>query len=145
MLRGDPGGLIGVVNLACYALVVTPDAGHELLQFGLWVGDFDYELVVRFVVKCNHYRVVGIMHVVKHTSAVLVEGASGYESGDVRAWHSEPVPPATRRVWVDRDTSDVRERNFDPALERPELIHSVDFEYCLFAINRDADQAGLRE
>lgn len=76
---------------------------------------------------------------------MLVESAGRYESGDLSSWHSEAVPPATGRVWIDRDASDVCERNFDPALERPELVYPLDFEYCLFAINGNVDQAGLPE
>lgn len=101
-------------------------------------------MIVRLVIKRNNYRVVGVVHVIENTTAVLIECAGSYQSGDLRAGHPQSVPPATRGFPVDLRAGDVCQRDFDSTSERPELVHAFNFEDGVRAANGYADQVELR-
>lgn len=102
------------------------------------------KVIVRFVIERDDYRVVGIVHVIEDATTMLIESARCHHSRYLRAGHPNPVPPTTRRFFVNLGVGDMYEGYFDSTSERPELIHAFDFEDGIRAANRYADQLGLR-
>lgn len=43
---------------------------------GIWILDFDDQLVIVLMLKINHHGTVGVMHIPEHPSAIVVERAS---------------------------------------------------------------------
>ena len=102
--------------------------------------DLDDEVFIPVVLQLHDDRVISVVHIIESSSAMLVERAGSDNAGDLRTRHSEAMPPSARGVAIDERTDDVRERNFYPALERPELVQPNDLKDRGIAYERYFDQ-----
>ena len=117
------------------------NSGCDPSYFSRWICDLDYELIVTLAIQLDNYCVVGVVYVIEDAATMLVKGAGSYETGDLRAWHPDPVPPAARGFPVDRRAGNVRERDLHAALQRPDLVHPLNFEDRVSTSDRYVDQA----
>src|SRR5204863_2472337 len=82
---------------------------------------------------------VGVVHVVEHDAALLVESAGGENTWSVGAHKSEAVPPSARGLGIDADGANVGQRKLEMAPQRPELVDTLDVEMNSIALNRNVD------
>jgi hypothetical protein len=68
--------------------------------------------------------------------AIVIKSARGEHSGNVRAGHSDPMPPAMRYGRVCPDLCNMRQRDFQRALQRPQLIGATHMQHHIAIVNR---------
>src|SRR6202007_2524864 len=71
------------------------------------------------------------VHVPEDSLAVLIESSCRDDTGDIRARQPDAVIPAACRFRVSPDTRYMNERDFEAALERPELVSAPDVQHQL--------------
>ena len=81
--------------------------------------------------KVNHDGFVGIVNIPEDPLAVLIEGSRRDDSGHIGSGHPDPVIPAACDLRVCSDTCNVDKRDFEAALERPQLVSATDVQHQL--------------
>jgi hypothetical protein len=89
---------------------------------------FHDQLVISLVVQVNDDGLLRVMLVPEHALAVLIEGSRSDDSGDIGSGHPDAVIPAACDLRVCTDARYVGERDFQSALESPELVSAPDVQ-----------------
>src|SRR6185437_1981288 len=105
--------------------------------------NLDYETLEVLVVEIQHNGLFGVVHVVEHGAIVLVKGARDDDAWNLSAGHADSVPPATCLFGRDSYREDIRKRDIELTLDRPDLVPSLDIQPDVVAFDRNADHRDL--
>src|SRR5436190_11724785 len=82
-------------------------------------------------------------HVPEDQFAVVVERPGREEPRHIRPENLDAVPPAPHSLGIVLDCGDVRQRQFQAAAKRPELVQALDGKGRAVTFNGGIDHAGL--
>src|ERR1700680_3302572 len=94
----------------------------------LWIFDFHDQALVSFVLQLQHDGSLGVVNVVKDDPTLLVKRASSQEAGNIGSHDPQAVPPPARRLGIDLNRANVRDRNVEVTPERPKLVEALDVQ-----------------
>jgi hypothetical protein len=97
-------------------------------------------LVDPTVMQVNDDGFLRVMHVPEDPFAFLIERPRRYDSGHIGSGHPDAVIPASCGLRVCSDSRNVDERNFEAALECPELVSASDVQRQLAFRYRQINQ-----
>jgi len=103
------------------------------------------QFAVPLVMQVNDDGFLRVMHVPEESLAVLIEGSRRDDSGHVGSRHPNAVIPAPCDLRVCTDTSDVYKRDFEAALESPELVCAPNVQHQLAHCYRQIHQSERSE
>ena len=105
--------------------------------------DFNDEFFVTLVIERHDDGLRRIADVPEHEFAVIVKRPHREQSRHLGSDKLPAMPPASDLLRIEFHVGDMRERDFDPALEGPEPIQSFDFEDHALAVDADFDHAAI--
>jgi hypothetical protein len=74
--------------------------------------------------QVNHDSFLWVVHVPEDAFAILIEGSRRDDSGHIGSGHPDAVIPAACDLRVGSDACNVDKRDFEAAVERPELVRA---------------------
>jgi hypothetical protein len=90
--------------------------------------------------QVNHDAFLRVMHVPEDPLAVLMERSGCDDARHIGSGHPDSVIPAACSFRVCSDTCNVDKRDFESALESPELVSAPHMQYQLAFGYRQIDQ-----
>jgi EamA-like transporter family len=94
----------------------------DQLYHRVGISHFHRQLAKLLVMEINHDGLLWMMGVPEQSLAILIEGACSDDSGHIGSGQPDDVVPAVRDLRVGSNARDVDKRDFQTALECPELV-----------------------